>query len=63
MKLLVLSVVEMSDTELSVYSKGIKDRINISPEEFIKKLKDGEQLKAEFQDGTITTYELINEVN
>ena len=64
MKIFVQSVIELTEQQLLDYAEGVSDRTeNLSPLEFVNKIKQGEKIIVEFPDKTITAYELVIESN
>lgn len=64
MKIFVQSLIELSEQQLLDYAEGVSDRTeNLSPLEFVKKIKQGEKIIVEFPDKTRTAYELVIENN
>jgi hypothetical protein len=62
MKIFVQSLIELSEQQLLDYAEGVSDRTeNLSPLEFVKKIKQGEKIIVEFPDKTRTAYELVIE--
>lgn len=60
MKLLVCSTLNMDEADLRWYAERNAERAkDLPPTEFVEKIKNGERIVIEYQDGTITSYELI----
>ena len=61
-KLLVMSTLEMERDELRWYAHRVSQRADgLSETEFLDKVYNGERVCIKFPDGTVTTYELIEE--
>lgn len=61
-KLLVVSTLKMSESDLKWYASRIPERAkDISPEKFIEDLKKGNRVCIEYPDGTTTTYEIMGD--
>ena len=62
MKLLVCSILKMDEADLRWYAERNPERAkDLPPAEFVEKIKNGERIVIEYEDGTITSYELIAE--
>lgn len=61
-KLLVMSTLEMEKDELRWYAHRVSQRADgLTETEFLDKVYKGERICVKFPDGTVTTYELIEE--
>lgn len=61
-RLLVMSTLIMDEVELRDYAYRNSERAkDLSPDEFLDKLYAGKRVCVKFPDGTITTYEVIDD--
>jgi hypothetical protein len=59
-KLLVVSTIKMSESDLRLYASRIPERAkDIKPEKFVEDLKNGRRICIEYPDGTVTAYEIM----
>lgn len=63
-KLLVISILDMTDQQLRDYAEAVPNRTkNITAEKFLQELQTGEQIKVKYPDGSITIYQIIKGMN
>lgn len=61
-KLLVVSTLNMSESDLKWYASKVPERAeDITPEKFIEDLKKGCKVCINYPDGTFTTYEIMGD--
>lgn len=63
-KLLVISILDMTDQQLKDYAEAVPNRTkDITAEKFLQDLQKGEQINVKYPDGSTTTYQIIKELN
>lgn len=63
-KLLVISILDMTDQQLKDYAEAVPDRVkDITAEKFLQDLQKGEQINVKYPDGSTITYQIIKELN
>ena len=63
-KLLVISILDMTDQQLKDYAEAVSNRTkDITAEKFLQDLAKGEQINVKYPDGSTTTYQIIKELN
>ena len=61
-KLLVMSTLNMDEKEFVSYACRNAERVKqLSPDDFISKIYSGEKVCVKYDDGTVTTYEMIED--
>ncbi len=62
-KLLVVSILDMTDQQLKDYAEAVPNRTkDITAEKFLQTLKGSGQVNVKYPDGTFTTYQIIKEL-
>lgn len=63
-KLLVISILDMTDQQLKDYAEAVPNRVqDITAEKFLQDLAKGEQINVKYPDESTTTYQIIKELN
>lgn len=63
-KLLVISILDMTDQQLEDYAAAVPSRVkDITAEKFLQDLQKGQQINVKYPDGTTTTYQIIKGLN